>query len=64
MKLIFFDLEVYPNLFLAVFYDPTTKEYKTFVIWEFGELRISQLKELKQSDSFQIANTRCLTIPV
>lgn len=47
MKLIFFDLEVYPNLFLAVFYDPTTKEYKTFVIWEFGELRISQLKELK-----------------
>lgn len=47
MKLIFFDLEVYPNLFLAVFYDPTTKEYTHFVIWEFGELRISQLKELK-----------------
>lgn len=48
MKLVFFDIEIYPNLFLVVFYDPTTKEYTTFMCWETEDTTINQLHNLKK----------------
>ena len=48
MKLVLFDLELYPNLFIAVFYDPYIKEYKTFTLWEHDDtVKTNQIKELK-----------------
>jgi hypothetical protein len=47
MKLIFFDIEIYPNLFIAVFYDPYVKEYKTFTCWDNEEAQINELLLLK-----------------
>ena len=44
MKISIFDLEVYPNLFVAVFYDPYQKSYTNFICWED---KINQLNELK-----------------
>jgi hypothetical protein len=37
IKLEFFDLEVYPNLFVAVFLNKETNEYKVFIKWDSGE---------------------------
>ena len=47
MKLIFFDIEIYVNLFIVVFFDPTIKEYITFTCWDNEEQPINELSELK-----------------
>lgn len=45
MKLLITDLEVYPNLFVIVFYNPYNKEYINFICWEN---KINQINELKK----------------
>jgi len=48
MKLVFFDIEVYPNMFLVVFYNPYTKEYTSYTLWEHDDrTKINQIPELK-----------------
>ena len=49
MRIIFFDIEVYPNLFVVVFYDPYLKEYKTFTLWELnGVVQQNDILKLKK----------------
>lgn len=49
MTIRFFDLEIYPNLFVAVFYNPYDKEYTTFTLWEHNGLaQINELPQLKK----------------
>ena len=45
MKLVFFDIEIYPNLFVIVFYNPILKEYTNFICWENGLNQLQQLKD-------------------
>ena len=44
MKLILFDLEVYTNLFVAVFYDPKENKHTVFTVWN----DINQIRDLRQ----------------
>lgn len=46
MRIIFFDIEIYPNYFLMVSYDPYKKTYKTFEI--FNDTEINQYTQLKE----------------
>ncbi len=48
MRIIFFDIEVYPNYFLVVFYDPYIKEYKTFQLWSAENIYINEISNLKE----------------
>lgn len=49
MRIIFLDLELYPNYFLALFYDPYLKEHKTFQLWEVdNKVILDDLKRLKE----------------
>jgi DNA polymerase len=42
------DIELYPNYFLALFYDPYTREHKTFQLWEVdGKIILNDLQKLK-----------------
>lgn len=44
MKLVLFDLEVYVNLFVAVFYDPKENKHTVFTVWN----DINQIRDLRQ----------------
>lgn len=58
MRLIFFDIEIYPNYFLALFYDPYIKEYYSFQLWTNNNVIVlndlNKLKEFlkKESNSY------------
>lgn len=58
MRILFFDLEVYPNYFLTIIYDPYIKEYYTFQLWEINnEIIINDITKLfnfleKEKDSY------------
>lgn len=38
MRILFFDIEVFPNYFLLVVYDPYEKKYNTFQLWEIDNV--------------------------
>jgi len=50
MKLSIFDLEIYPNLFVVVFYNPMEKQYTNFICWENGLNQLQELKEFLQKN--------------
>ncbi len=41
MRILFFDIEVFPNYFLLVVYDPYEKKYNTFQLWEIDNVVVS-----------------------
>lgn len=48
MRLIFFDIEIYPNYFLVLFYDPYIKEHYSFQLWTNNDIvLINDLESLK-----------------
>lgn len=48
MRLIFFDIELYPNYFLALFFDPYIKEWHTFQLWEVNSvIQCNDIEKLK-----------------
>lgn len=58
MRLIFLDIEIFPNYFLALFYNPYTKEHYAFQLWTMDDkVIINDLERLKkflnkESDTF------------
>lgn len=47
MRILFFDLEIFPNYFLVVIYNPYKKEYYTFQLWELdGKIVINDIDKL------------------
>jgi len=47
MRILFFDIEIFTNYFLVVVYDPYTKEYTLFQLWEVdGKVIINDLHRL------------------
>ena len=47
MRILFIDIEVFPNYFLLVAYDPYKKEYYTFQLWEVNnEIVIDDIPKL------------------
>lgn len=51
MKLSIFDLEIYPNLFVIVFYNPYDKKYTNFICWEGKNNQLSDLKAFLKENS-------------
>ena len=49
-KIVIYDIEIYPNLFLIVFFDIRTREYKVFIISPFRDDRNRLMKYLKTLD--------------
>lgn len=41
-----FDLEVYPNLFLAVFYDTKNKTFIKFILWDDNGAKVNEINKL------------------
>ena len=49
MKLVFFDIEVFPNYFLVLFYNPYIKEHHAFQLWTIdNKVIIDDLEKLKK----------------
>jgi len=47
MRILFFDIEIYPNYFLLVCYDPYIKEYTIFQLWTVdNRVNINDLPKL------------------